>query len=130
MIGPVTTPNLDQELLHLVCPLPLDLAGLVEPVRGLSPNRYSSQGHRDTQAPTTARWQLTGESTKTKTEEKGLFKLSSKQAQIACKSVETFGTTHFVPQIVSLCSSIVLSSMFLLLHLLSVRVSGFFAFFP
>ena len=24
---------------------------LVEPARGLSPNRYSSQGHRDTQAP-------------------------------------------------------------------------------
>ena len=30
---------------------------LVEPARGLSPNWYSSQGHRDTQAPPpTARW--------------------------------------------------------------------------
>ena len=52
------------------------------------------------------------------------------KVQITLKSVEAFETTHFVPEIVSLCSSIVLFSTFLLLHLLSVRDSVSFCIFP
>jgi len=45
------TPNLEDQGLFFVWPLPFDQSGMVRPARDQSPHRHSSLGHWDTQAP-------------------------------------------------------------------------------